>query len=259
MRIYKEFRYPDHGDRFYLGLDLGQRHDHSALAVVRRLAPDDWNPHRDSGDCPDGCRYEVQALHRYPLETSYPDIVSHVAEVCRRLRSEPAVERLPFDCQRRSDNPYEWLRYVSPAEPPELRLLVDATGVGLAVVDDFSRLEWDSRHQLIGVGITGGFEAHEKDRRRGPGGWYSQWHVPKRELVGTMQTLMQSERLKVASALPEAPTLLRELQTFRVRITDAANETFGTWREGDHDDTVLAVAMACWAGERIATIRARFL
>jgi hypothetical protein len=28
------------------------------------------------------------------------------------------------------------------------------------------------------------------------------------------------------------------------------HETHEAWREGDHDDLVLAVAMACWCGER---------
>ena len=45
-------------------------------------------------------------------------------------------------------------------------------------------------------------------------------------------------------------SLVRELLDFRVKITVAANETFGTWREGQHDDLVLAVALACWQAER---------
>jgi hypothetical protein len=40
------------------------------------------------------------------------------------------------------------------------------------------------------------------------------------------------------------------LTTFQVRITPSANETFGTWREGAHDDLVLAVAIVAWIGER---------
>src|SRR5207253_3203780 len=67
-----------------------------------------------------------------------------------------------------------------------------------------------------------------------------QWHVPKRELVGTVQSLIQCERLKVAARIPEPETLLAELHTFRVRLTEAANESYGAWREGEHDDTVLA-------------------
>ena len=44
--------------------------------------------------------------------------------------------------------------------------------------------------------------------------------------------------------------LVRELQQFQVKITQAAHETFGVWREGQHDDLVLAVALACWWAER---------
>jgi hypothetical protein len=47
-----------------------------------------------------------------------------------------------------------------------------------------------------------------------------------------------------------AATLVRELQNFQVKITAAANETFGVWRDGQHDDLVLAVALASWWGER---------
>jgi hypothetical protein len=32
----------------------------------------------------------------------------------------------------------------------------------------------------------------------------------------------------------------------RVKITPSGNEQYGAWREGEHDDLVLAVALACW-------------
>jgi hypothetical protein len=54
----------------------------------------------------------------------------------------------------------------------------------------------------------------------------------------------------VAPTLPEAATLVRELTTFQVKITPAANEVFGAWREGLHDVLVLAVAIAIWQAER---------
>src|SRR3712207_4474253 len=37
------------------------------------------------------------------------------------------------------------------------------------------------------------------------------YRVPKRDLVSTCQVLLQGERLKIASALPEAATLTQEL------------------------------------------------
>jgi hypothetical protein len=45
--------------------------------------------------------------------------------------------------------------------------------------------------------------------------------------------------------------LARELQTFKIKMTAAGNETLESWRERDHDDLVLAVALAAWAGENL--------
>ena len=35
-----------------------------------------------------------------------------------------------------------------------------------------------------------------------------------------------------------------------VKVSAAGNEQFGAWREGQHDDLVLAVALACWAVDK---------
>ncbi len=57
-------------------------------------------------------------------------------------------------------------------------------------------------------------------------------------------------RLQVARSLPEAPLLVREMENFQARITLARDEAFEAWREGEHDDLVLAVALAAWLGEQ---------
>ena len=64
-----------------------------------------------------------------------------------------------------------------------------------------------------------------------------------------MQVLLQGRRLTVAKSLAFAPILVEELLNFQVKITESANETFGTWREGRHDDLVLAIACAAWVAE----------
>ena len=69
------------------------------------------------------------------------------------------------------------------------------------------------------------------------------------ELVGLVQALLQTGRLKIVPSLKFASLLKTELLNFQVKVTPAANETFGAWREGAHDDLVLAVAMAAWLGE----------
>ena len=44
-------------------------------------------------------------------------------------------------------------------------------------------------------------------------------------------------------------TLIQELSNFKVKITTKGNDTYEAWREGQHDDLVLSVALACWYGE----------
>jgi len=154
--------------------------------------------------------YQVRHLHRWPLGTGYPAIVGEVAGL---------LARAPLRGQA--------------------TLAVDATGVGPPVVDMLKQAHLPGT--LVPITITGGQEAS-----RDGGGW----HVPKRDLVSTVTVLLQSGRLKIAPALPEAPILTSELQGFSVKITTAANDVYGAWREGQHDDLVLAVALAVWYGER---------
>ena len=57
----------------------------------------------------------------------------------------------------------------------------------------------------------------------------------------------------MANTLPLAPVLMQELLAFRVKIDPlAAHDSYGAWREGAHDDIVLACAVACWYAERMA-------
>src|SRR5262249_61794589 len=116
-------------------------------------------------------------------------------------------------------------------------LVVDQTGVGRAVVDMLRQTACG----VIPVTITGGHATTVT----GDGSY----HVPKKELITALQVVMQGRRLQIARSLPDAATLVRELQNFQVKITAAANETFGVWRDGQHDDLVLAGALACWGSE----------
>ncbi len=121
---------------------------------------------------------------------------------------------------------------------PGTALAIDQTGVGRAVVDIFREARLPCR--LRPITITAGAAVSQDE---------DGYHVPKKELVSVLQVLLQGRRFRVAGALPEAETLRGELQNFRVKITAAGNETFNSWRESQHDDLVLAVAMAAWLGE----------
>ena len=62
--------------------------------------------------------------------------------------------------------------------------------------------------------------------------------------------LIQQWRLRIAASLPEAKTLTEELLSFRYKITHASNLTYESWREGAHDDLVLALSLAVWEAEK---------
>lgn len=120
-------------------------------------------------------------------------------------------------------------------------LVADATGCGAPVVD-LLRL---CRVPPVAVTITGG-DVATKDERGG-------WRVPKRDLVSTLQVLLQSGRLDCVKT-PEAAVLQREMLSFRVKIDlSTTHDSYGAWREGEHDDLVLSVALACWYALRCYT------
>ena len=50
--------------------------------------------------------------------------------------------------------------------------------------------------------------------------------------------------------MPESAMLVRELAAFQLKVSAAAKEELDAWREGAHDDLVLAVAVAAWLGEQ---------
>jgi hypothetical protein len=155
--------------------------------------------------------FTLRYLHRWTLGTRYPAIVGQVSELLRR----PPL--------------------------PRSTLVVDQTGVGACVVDLFRQAALPVL--LRPLLITGG-NAVTTDE-------HGVWHVPKRELVSVLQLLLQSGRLKIPANIPGQEALVKELLAFRVKITTAGNESFEAWRERDHDDLVLAVALAAWVGVKV--------
>lgn len=63
--------------RYYVGCDLGQSIDPTAIAVVRRIEGEPERP-----------LFQVGHLERLPLNTPYPGVVSHVRDLLPRLPGE---------------------------------------------------------------------------------------------------------------------------------------------------------------------------
>jgi hypothetical protein len=91
------------------------------------------------------------------------------------------------------------------------------------------------------VTITGGLKA----TRDG-----AEWHVPKRELIVGLQVAFETGRLMIDPGIAGVDTLVSELMAMRVRVGLSGHERFESWREGAHDDMVLAVALAWWEMNR---------
>jgi hypothetical protein len=235
---------------YYVGLDLGQSQDYTALAVLETqlwtgplvdwadfgvffpesVEPGGWvspsavgplyaerilavNAAYGVGPLGSDVPVAVRHLQRFELGTKYTEIVRAVH---RLLSREPFRRRM---------------RYT--------RLLVDRTGVGRGVVDSF----YEHGVRPLSVSIHGGSAVTEVPADLS-------YRVPKRDLVAAVQVLLQNGRLKIAPELELAPVLKKELLNFRVKIDPrTAHDSYEHWREGDHDDLVLATALACWFEE----------
>jgi hypothetical protein len=94
----------------------------------------------------------------------------------------------------------------------------------------------------VAVTITGGSEVHGNRRA---------YRVPKNDLICNLILLFQQRRIRVAASLHHAETLMRELEAMRMRITASGNDQYGAYGEGEHDDLILALALALWYAERL--------
>jgi hypothetical protein len=200
--------------RFFVGCDLGQSNDPTAISVLHRSREPlrSWSTiletdnliekHQDVAE-----RFDVRHLERLPLGTSYPAVVELVARLIAR---EPLRE----NCE----------------------LVIDETGVGRAVGDIFCRYGVE----FVGVTITAGTGA-ERQQPSGP----ERWHVSKQVLVSTVDARLHTGELRFAADLAEAGAMAEELKDFRRHVSSAGRFSYEA-RSGKHDDLVLAVAIALW-------------
>jgi hypothetical protein len=194
--------------QYFVGLDLGQASDPTALAVPER-------PRVKPGAAP-GLRrppYALRHLQRFQPGTPYQAVIE-------------AVRQLP------NRQPL-----------PGADLVLDQTGVGRAVVGLVTDgLQKHVTCTFVPVTITAGGETVANE-----GGLY----VPRKELVGVLQVLLQNRRLALPRSLPDTDLLIQELVKFKARVTLARDPTVESCREGPHDDLVLALGLAARRGESL--------
>jgi hypothetical protein len=82
------------------------------------------------------------------------------------------------------------------------------------------------------------------------------WRVGKGSLIETTRQVLQEQRMtfdeqmppEVMATTPSVRTIYQALLMYPFERVPAANEAFAA-REGEYDDLVLAVTLACWYGE----------
>lgn len=189
-----------------VGVDIGQARDPTAVVIVERVT---------------GVHARANARHYIgPIPRYRPTYRVRHLERLPLGTPYPAQVRAVMD---RLDRP--------PLDQLRPRILLDYTGVGRPVFDMFRQAGLKRGEAIT---ITGGRDTTETEFG---------FSVPKVTLVSRLQALLHSGDLRIPRALPDASVLTRELQEFRVKYTDAGNATFNA-REGEHDDLVLALAIA---------------
>ena len=187
-----------------IGIDIGQKRDPTAIAVTEIEYRDSELP-----GCKKESHYLIRHLERLPLGTAYPEVAKRIDRICQ------GVER---QTGRRTD------------------IFVDATGVGQPIVDllnDSSR----SVHQVWAVYFTHG-DRRTEDRSE------DRVTLGKAFLVSRLQMLLQCQRLHLPRNHREADALVQELLDYEIRVDEDANDKYGAFRVGTHDDLVTALGLA---------------
>ncbi len=150
--------------------------------------------------------YLIRYLERLPLGTPYPEVARRVGEIVEQVARK------------------------SESQP---KLCVDATGVGTPVVDllrESAARAWE----VIGVYFTFG------DRRVAEG---AEVKLGKAFLVSRRQALLETGRLHLPQTR-ESAALSDELLNYEIRVDSNANDRYGAFRVGAHDDLVTALGLA---------------
>ena len=161
--------------RFYVGLDLGQRRDYTALVVLEKHFVSHWGEQWITAGINDyGVeRLMVRAIERVRLGTPYPDIVDWVKSVVTNHELQKRVV-----------------------------LTVDATGLGGPVIDLLRRAQLGC--SIFPITITGG---GTYDPKTGS--------VPRTQLMTNLQVMIQQGRIEIAESCSQAKALETELRNLQ--------------------------------------------
>jgi hypothetical protein len=199
---YREYPVRPRND-WYVGMDVGQSVDPSALAAVNHIVtPGEWKYNDTARIWKQQKieRFNVRHLERIPLQTPYPAQIAHVRGVLGR----PPLCGATFG--------------------------IDYTGCGRPVADSFSA----AGLRPITILMTGGNEVTQQNG--------DTYHVPKLHLCSLLETKLSFKELRIAPELAEAPVLREELLDFSRKVSETGHVSYNA-KVGKHDDEIIAVCL----------------
>jgi hypothetical protein len=164
-----------HRNHFFLGLDLGQRCDHSALVILERVHELTGNFDHANYVHETATRLYLRHAERFPLHFPYLAIPQAIKSTFPSL--DPTAHH---------------------AAPAPKTLAIDATGVGAPVVEILHRAHLHAT--ILPITITSGAE---------PNGY----NVPRATLLSNLRILLETGLLRFTPQVPHFDQLFKELQT----------------------------------------------
>src|SRR5260221_2906654 len=221
----------------HIGVDLGQTVDFSAIAMVEvGERPSDrmvrsWR----SGQyvSVSEATYRVQRLQRLDLGMAWVAMAARIVEVVASLWDWEKGLREPGELQ-----PHE------PQLPWDI--WADATGVGKPIMELIANgLQASSKTDRARLHPVKFY--HGDEFRRGALDEGTTDALGKAYLVSRLQALAQANPplLRLPPRDPEAQTMMQELKDYRIKVDTDANDKYGAFSTGTHDDLVTALGLAC--------------
>lgn len=210
-----------------IGVDVGQIHDPSAVAVAevaqvhtgkyrydkRFHVPAHVDEHLIFHKAQDAepvlrSEYTIRYIQRLPLGTSYPDVAEFLAEM---LCNDRFAHR-------------------------DVRCLIDVTGVGRGVYD-LLKQEIALREAAKHIAVKPITFSHGEKYNRSTG------VLAKAFLVSRLQSLLQGGRVH-GPDISEMKATVEELRVYEIKLDTDGKDTYGAV-VGKHDDLATALGLAC--------------
>jgi hypothetical protein len=204
----------------YIGLDLGQRHDPAAIAILHRTVEPTGPFNHVTWELGRELHFRLCHTERLTLGTPYIEIVERIRRLLDKLSAPlPGIHSYAGTVPLRT-------------------LVVDASGVGRPVVELLRKSGIGSgpaamnaaRAAIAPVTITASgaprFEASGEE------------FVSRRDLITNLRILLEKGLLRISARIHDRQALLKEF----VQLQDRSGS--------QHDDLAMATALACWKATR---------